>query len=83
VSDSLSTREVGWLLEKSPGAVREMIRGGEIEAARIPTGFRISREEARRLGRERIEAEAGRVVSDAQLDRLIDQVIETNEARTA
>ena len=83
MSDSLSTKEVGWLLEKSPAAVREMIRAGEIEATRIPGGFRISREEARRLGRERIEAEAGRVVSDAQLDRLIDQVIETNEARTA
>ena len=60
-----------------------MIRDETIEAGRIPGGFRISRKEARRLSRERIEAETGRKVAEKELDRLIDQVIETNEARTA
>jgi hypothetical protein len=43
-------------------------------------GFRIPKAEALRLGRERIEQEAGRKVSDTELERLIDAVIRTNES---
>jgi hypothetical protein len=72
MDDHLSTEQVGWILD--------MIRDGEIEAARLVGGFRIPRAEAMRLGRERIEAEAGRKVSDGELERLIDEVIATNES---
>jgi hypothetical protein len=78
VNESLSTRETGWLLGKSAAEVRRMIRDGSIEGIRIPAGFRVPRDEALRLGRERIEAEAGRAVSDRELERLIDDVLETN-----
>jgi excisionase family DNA binding protein len=82
MDDHLSTEQVGWLLERSPGTVRDMIRDGEIEGARVPAGFRIPKAEVLRLARDRIEAEAGRKLSDAQLERLIDKVIATNEAAT-
>ena len=81
--ESLSTKEMGWLLDESPSVIRRMIQDGEIDGVRIPDGFRIPRTEARRLSRERIEAEAGRKLSDKQLDRLIDKVLETNESRTS
>jgi excisionase family DNA binding protein len=80
MDDHLSTEQVGWILGKSAGSVRDMIRDGEIEAVRLVGGFRIPKAEVMRLGRERIEAEAGRKVSDAELERLIDQVIATNES---
>ncbi len=80
MDDRLSTEQVGWILGKSAGSVRDMIRDGEIEAVRLVGGFRIPKAEVMRLGRERIEAEAGRKVSDAELERLIDQVIATNES---
>lgn len=76
----LSTREMGWVLGRSAGTVRDMIRDGEIEGVRIPGGFRIPKAEALRVARERIESEAGRKVSDRELERLIDEVISTNEA---
>jgi excisionase family DNA binding protein len=79
MDDHLSTEQVGWLLERSANSVRDMIQDGEIEAARIPAGFRIPKAEVLRLARDRIESEGGRKVSDRQLERLIDQVIETNE----
>ena len=82
MDDHLSTREVGWILGRSAGTVRDMIVAGEIEATRAIQGYRIARAEALRLGRERIEAEAGRKLSDRELERLIDEVIETNEAAT-
>ena len=81
MEDSLSTREVGWLLDRSPGTVRQMIRDGEIDGVRIPSGFRVPRDEVLRLSRERIEEEAGRKLSDKELERLIDEVILTNETR--
>ena len=81
MEDSLSTREVGWLLDRSPGAVRQMIREGEIDGIRIPAGFRVHRDEVLRLSRERIEQQAGRKLSDKELERLIDGVISANEAR--
>lgn len=81
--ESLSTKEIGWLLDESASVVRRMIQDGEIEGVRIPGGFRVPRAEARRLSRERIEVEAGRKLSDKELDRLIDKVLETNESRTS
>ena len=82
MEDLLSTREVGWLLDRSAGSVRRMIRDGEIEGTRIAAGFRIPKEEVLRLARGRIEAEAGRKLSDRELEKLIDTVIATNEERT-
>jgi Helix-turn-helix domain len=83
VEDHLSTQQVGWVLGRSPGSVRNKIKDGEIEAIRIVGGFRIPKAEVLRLARERIEAEAGRKLSDRDLERLIDQLIATNEARLA
>jgi excisionase family DNA binding protein len=79
MEDHLSTEQVGWLLERSASSVREMIQDGEIEAVRIPVGFRIPKAEVLRLARDRIEAEGGKKLSDRALERLIDEVIETNE----
>ena len=83
MNDHLSTQQVAWILDRSPGTVRDMIKDGEIEAIRIVDGFRIPRDEAMRLARERIEAEDGRKVSDRALERLIDELIATNEERLA
>jgi excisionase family DNA binding protein len=82
MDDHLSTEQVGWILERSAGSVREMIQSGEIEAVRLPAGYRVPKAEVLRLARERIEGESDRKVSDRQLERLIDEVIETNTART-
>jgi excisionase family DNA binding protein len=82
MDEFLSTKEMGWVLDRSPGTVRDMIREGTIEGVRLPRGFRVRKEEALRLARERIEAEAGRKLSDRELERLIDDVIDTNEHRT-
>jgi len=73
---------MSWILGRSSGAIRRMIRDGAIEGVRIPAGFRVPRAEALRLARERIEKEAGRKVSDRELEKLIDGVISTNEERT-
>lgn len=81
MQEYLSTTEIGWLLGRSPNAVRQMIREGEIEGIRMASGFRIPRDEALRLSRERIESEAGSKLSDAKLERLIDEVISTNQAK--
>ena len=80
MDDHLSTQQVGWVLGRSPGTVRDRIEDGEIEAIRIVDGYRIPKAEVLRLARERIEAEAGRKLSDRALERLIDDVIATNEA---
>ena len=80
VDDLLSTRELGWILGRSSGAVRRMIREGTVEAVRIPGAFRIPKAEALRVAREHLENEADRTVSNARLERLIDDVIATNEA---
>jgi excisionase family DNA binding protein len=81
VDEFLSTREMAWVLGRSAGTIRDMIRDGEVEGVRLPAGFRVPKAEALRLARERIEAEAGRKVSDRELERLIDAVISTNEQR--
>jgi excisionase family DNA binding protein len=82
MDDHLSTTEMAWLLGRSPGRVRDMIRDGELEAARIVSGFRIPKEEALRAAREHVEAESGRKLSDRQLERLADEVIATNREQT-
>ena len=82
MDELLSTEQVGWVLERSAGSVREMIRDGELEAVRVPAGFRVHKDEVLRIARDRIESETGRRLSDRQLERLIDTVIETNSART-
>ena len=81
MDDFLSTKEMGWVLGRSAGTVRDMIRDGEIEGVRLTEGFRVPKAEALRVARERIEAEAGRKLSDRELERLIDEVIVTNEQR--
>ena len=78
MDDLLSTREMGWVLGRSPGTIRDMIRNGDIEGVRLPGGFRSPKAEALRLARERSETEAGRKLSDRELERLIDEVIATN-----
>lgn len=81
MDDHLSTEQVGWILDRSPGTVRDMIKAGEIEAVRLPGGFRVPKAEALRLAWERIETEAGRKLSDRQLERLVDELIAMNQAR--
>jgi excisionase family DNA binding protein len=81
--DHLSTQQLAWVLGRSPGTVRDKIKDGEIEAIRIVDGYRIPRAEVLRLARERIEGEAGRKLSDRDLERLIDELIATNEATLA
>ena len=82
MQEHVSTTQLGWLIGRSSGTVREMIRGGEIEASRIPGGFRIPRDEVLRVSRETIQEKAGRDLSDRELEKLIDGVLETNEERT-
>jgi excisionase family DNA binding protein len=82
MDDHLSTEELGWLLGRSANTVRELIRDGEIEGVRLPQGFRIPKAEALRVAREHVEAEAGRKLSDRQLERLADEVIERNREAT-
>ena len=83
MDDHLSTQHVGWVLGRSAGTVRDMIQDGDIEAMRIVDGYRIPKAEVLRLARARIEAEAGRKLSDRALERLINELIETNEASLA
>ena len=80
MDDQLSTREVGWILGRSAGTIRKMILAGDIEATRIVSGYRIPKAEVLRLGRERIEAESDRELTDAELARLVDEVVAANEA---
>ena len=82
MDDQLSTKEMSWILGRSQGSVRDMIRDGELEAVRIVSGFRIPKDEVLRVARQRVEAEAGRKLSDRQLETLIDEVIATNRAAT-
>jgi excisionase family DNA binding protein len=83
MNDHLSTQQLAWVLGRSPGTVRDKIKGGEIEAMRIVDGYRIPKAEVLRLARGRIEAEAGRRLSDRDLERLIDELIATNEEALA
>ena len=80
MEDHLSTKQVGWILGRSAGSIRDMVNAGEIEASRIPTGFRIPKAEVFQLARQKLESEGERQLSDAALERLIDEIIVTNEA---
>ena len=82
MKDSLSTEELGWVLGRSAESIRDDIRSGEIAGTRIPQGYRIPKDEALRLARERVQGEGGASVTDRQLEQLITQVIATNEAAT-
>ena len=79
--DYYSTEQVGWLVGESADAVRRRIKAGEIEGVRLPAGFRVRRDEALRLSRERIERETGRSIADRELERLVDETLASNEAR--
>jgi excisionase family DNA binding protein len=81
MEDHLSTQQVGWVLGRSPGTVRDKIQDGEIDAVRIVDGYRVPKAEVLRLARDRIEQEAGRKLSARDLEQLIDELIEANEAR--
>ena len=80
MNDLVTTQQLAWVLGQSAGTIRDQIKAGEIDATRIVGGFRIPKAEALRLAREKIKAETGRTMSDARLQRLVDQVIETNES---
>jgi hypothetical protein len=82
VDDFLSTKELGWLLDRSAASVRRMIRDGEIEGVRLPDGFRVPKAEVLRVAREQIESEAGRKLPDRELEGLIDKVLTTNREST-
>jgi hypothetical protein len=82
VDDYLSTKHLGWLLGRSSNSIRTMIRAGDIAAVRLPTGFKIPRDEVLRVSLEQIERDAGRKLSDRELERLAEQVIERNETIT-
>ena len=83
MEDHLSTNQVGWILGRSAGTIRERVKSGELEGSRITTGFRIPKAEVLRLARQKVEAEGGGRLSDRALERLIDEVIATNEAVTS
>jgi excisionase family DNA binding protein len=80
VNDLVTTQQLAWVLGRSTGTIRDQIKAGEIEATRIVGGFRIPKSEALRLAREKVEAETGGKISDAKLERLVDEVISTNES---
>jgi len=80
VNDLLTTQQLAWVLGRSTGTIRDQIKAGEIEATRIVSGYRIPRAEALRLAREKVESETEGTISDATLERLVDEVIETNES---
>jgi excisionase family DNA binding protein len=80
MEDHLSTKHVSWILGRSAGTVRDMVKTGEIDASRITTGFRIPKAEVLRLARQKVESEGGRQISDRALEGLIDEIIATNEA---
>jgi hypothetical protein len=83
MEDHFSTKQVGWILGRSAGTIRDQVKAGEIDGSRITTGFRIPKTEVLRLARQKIEAEGRRKLSDRALERLIDEVIATNEAATS
>ena len=83
MDDHLSTKQVGWILGRSAGTIRDQVKSGEIDGSRITSGFRIPKVEVLRLARQKVEAEGGRKLSDRALERLIDDVIATNEAATS
>jgi len=82
MDDHLSTKQVGWVLGHSAGTIRDQVKSGEIEGSRIASGYRIPKAEVLRLARRKMEAEDAPKLSDRALERLIDDVIASNEAVT-
>jgi excisionase family DNA binding protein len=82
MDDHLSTKQVGWVLGHSAGTIRDQVKAGEIEASRIASGYRIPKAEVLRLARQKMETEDAPKLSDRALERLIDEVIATNEGVT-
>jgi excisionase family DNA binding protein len=80
MNDLVTTQQLAWVLGESASTIRDQIKAGEIEATRMVGGFRIPKAEALRLAREKVKAETGRTMSDTRLQRLVDDVIETNES---
>ena len=83
MDELLSTKEMAWVIGRSSGTVRDMIRDGDIEVVRLPAGYRIPKAEALRVAREHVEAETGESIADRRLEALIDQVIDRNVRATA
>ena len=79
MDELLSTQQMAWVLGRSSGSVRDMIREGEIEGVRLPVGNRIPKAEALRVARRRIKAETGRSLPDRRIEALIDEVIDRND----
>jgi hypothetical protein len=73
---------MAWVLGRSSGTVRDMIRDGDIEGVRLPAGYRIPKAEALRVAREHVAAETGRSLPDRRIEALIDEVIERNVRAT-
>jgi hypothetical protein len=82
MDEYLSTKELGWVLGRSAGFVRTAIKRGEIDGVLLPGGYRVARDEVLRVSREHVEAEAGRSLPDRDLERLIDDVIASNQQVT-
>ena len=80
MNELLTTQQLAWVLGRSTGTIRDQIKAGEIEGTRIVGGYRIPKPEVLRLAREKVEAETNGTISDKQLERLVDEVIETNES---
>jgi len=83
MNDHLSTEQLGWVLGRSAATIRDRVKAGDIAGSRTTAGFRIPQAEVLRLAREKVEGETGSTVSDKALEKLIDDVIATNEAATA
>jgi excisionase family DNA binding protein len=83
VREQLSTREVAQLVGRSASSIRTPIERGELKAERLPgVGYRIPRSAVLALAGEVLRDEAGARLSDAQVRKLVEQVLEHNEAAT-
>ena len=82
VEDLRSTRQLSWVLDRSPAAIREAIRDGDIQGVRLPSGFRIPRAEALRSRASASRPRPAAELADRTIERLIDEVIATNERAT-
>ena len=80
MNDPLTTQQLAWVLGRSTGTIRDQIKAGEIEGTRIVSGYRIPKAEALRLAREKVESATNSKLSDKDLERLVDEVIEINQS---
>jgi excisionase family DNA binding protein len=81
VRDQYSTTEVGQLVGRSTSSIRTMISRGELEAERLPgVGYRIPRAAVLKLASQVVRVKAGERLSAEEIERLVDGVLEHNEA---